>query len=74
MTTQAGVPPGGALHPDVHVLFAGADRLAGREPPRLLYLSPLKALNYDVERNLRGPLAGIAAVGARLSRWSEARA
>src|SRR5215211_2483369 len=24
---------------------------------RLLYVSPLKALNYDVERNLRGPLA-----------------
>ena len=27
---------------------------------RLLYVSPLKALNYDVERNLRGPLAGPA--------------
>ena len=27
---------------------------------RVLYLSPLKALNHDVERNLRGPLAGIA--------------
>src|SRR6478736_2335003 len=26
---------------------------------RLLYVSPLKALNYDVERNLRGPLAGL---------------
>src|SRR4029077_15755355 len=25
----------------------------------LLYVSPLKALNYDVERNLRGPLAGL---------------
>ncbi|MGD9695078.1 MAG: DEAD/DEAH box helicase [Thermoleophilia bacterium] len=42
-----------------------ADRLAGREPPRLLYLSPLKALNYDVERNLRGPLGGIAAGAER---------
>ena len=30
----------------------------------MLYVSPLKALNYDVERNLRGPLAGI---GSRLS-------
>ena len=40
------------------------DRLAGRQPSRLLYLSPLKALNYDVERNLRGPLAGIAAAAA----------
>ena len=29
---------------------------------RVLYLSPLKALNYDVERNLRGPLAGIRAL------------
>src|SRR5690349_11380160 len=37
------------------------DRL--RESPgeglRVLYVSPLKALNYDVERNLRGPLAGL---------------
>ncbi len=30
----------------------------------MLYVSPLKALNYDVERNLRGPLAGI---GSELS-------
>src|SRR5262245_28699210 len=40
----------------------GIDRL--NETPgeglRLLYVSPLKALNYDVERNLRGPLAGLA--------------
>ena len=27
---------------------------------RVLYVSPLKALTYDVERNLRAPLAGIA--------------
>ena len=26
---------------------------------RVLYVSPLKALNYDIERNLRGPLAGL---------------
>src|SRR5437588_5170375 len=26
---------------------------------RLLYVSPLKALNYDIQRNLRGPLAGL---------------
>ena len=25
----------------------------------MLYVSPLKALNYDIERNLRGPLAGL---------------
>jgi ATP-dependent helicase Lhr and Lhr-like helicase len=27
---------------------------------RVLYVSPLKALTYDVERNLRAPLAGLA--------------
>jgi len=26
---------------------------------RLIYVSPLNALNYDIERNLRGPLAGL---------------
>ena len=33
---------------------------------RILYISPLKALNYDVERNLRGPLAGIAESARRM--------
>jgi len=28
---------------------------------RLVYVSPLKALSYDIERNLRAPLAGIGA-------------
>jgi ATP-dependent Lhr-like helicase len=32
---------------------------------RVLYVSPLKALAVDVERNLRAPLAGIAHVAAR---------
>ena len=43
------------------------DRLIGSEPAadplrrlRVLYVSPLKALVHDVERNLRSPLAGIA--------------
>jgi ATP-dependent helicase Lhr and Lhr-like helicase len=37
------------------------DRLTASpgEGLRVLYVSPLKALNYDVERNLRGPLAGL---------------
>jgi ATP-dependent helicase Lhr and Lhr-like helicase len=42
------------------------DRLAGEPPPddplrrcRVLYVSPLKALAVDVERNLRAPLRGI---------------
>jgi ATP-dependent helicase Lhr and Lhr-like helicase len=44
----------------------GIDRLAG-EPERLgqgvriVYVSPLKALSYDIERNLRAPLKGIGA-------------
>ena len=41
--------------------LVGIDRL--NETPgdglRLLYVSPLKALNYDIERNLRSPLAGL---------------
>ena len=46
--------------------LASIDRL-GRLPNdcapgvRVLYISPLKALVYDIERNLRAPLAGIAA-------------
>ena len=41
--------------------LVGIDRLdkAPGEGLRLLYVSPLKALNYDIERNLRGPLAGL---------------
>jgi ATP-dependent helicase Lhr and Lhr-like helicase len=39
----------------------GIDRLSSTpgEGLRLVYVSPLKALNYDIERNLRGPLAGL---------------
>ena len=33
---------------------------------RVLYISPLKALAYDVDRNLRSPLAGIRHAAARL--------
>src|SRR6476661_3110963 len=35
---------------------------AKAERCRVLYVSPLKALAVDVERNLRAPLAGIAQV------------
>jgi len=37
----------------------------GRTRCRVLYVSPLKALAVDVERNLRAPLAGIAAHAER---------
>ena len=33
---------------------------------RVLYISPLKALTYDVERNLRAPLTGIGHAAQRL--------
>ena len=42
---------------------------ATRETPgavRVLYISPLKALTYDIERNLRAPLTGIALAAERL--------
>ena len=48
------------------------DRLASSPTPskkkrlRTLYVSPLKALAVDVERNLRSPLAGIRAARQRL--------
>ncbi|MFJ6197149.1 ATP-dependent helicase [Micromonospora sp. NPDC092111] len=49
------------------------DRLAQEPPPaearqrcRVLYVSPLKALAVDVERNLRAPLAGIRQAATRL--------
>ena len=49
------------------------DRLATEPPPdqprhrcRVLYVSPLKALAVDVQRNLRSPLAGIRQAATRL--------
>jgi ATP-dependent Lhr-like helicase len=51
--------------------LAAIDRLMFSEEPaknsrlRVLYVSPLKALAVDVERNLRAPLAGISASAAR---------
>ncbi|HET7443380.1 MAG TPA: DEAD/DEAH box helicase, partial [Solirubrobacterales bacterium] len=56
----------------------GIDKLA-REPQlgtgvRLVYVSPLKALSYDIERNLRAPLRGIGAdiaVGLRTGDTSQ---
>ena len=46
------------------------DELTGRPEPetpgwRVVYLSPLKALAYDVERNLRAPLAGVLRASER---------
>ncbi len=51
----------------------GLDRLVTQPPPiereqrtRLLYLSPLRALAVDVEKNLRAPLMGIGLAAERL--------
>src|ERR1700737_174652 len=47
------------------------DRLASSEPrpatagTRVLYISPLKALAVDVERNLRTPLIGVGRIAER---------
>ncbi|ATW52867.1 ATP-dependent helicase [Streptomyces peucetius subsp. caesius ATCC 27952] len=53
--------------------LAALDRLASTPPPaeakkrcRVLYVSPLKALAVDVERNLRSPLTGIRQESVRL--------
>ncbi|WP_061294817.1 ATP-dependent helicase [Herbidospora cretacea] len=46
------------------------DRLAAREDPerkcRVVYVSPLKALAVDVERNLRAPLTGVRQTARRM--------
>ncbi|HKI92608.1 MAG TPA: DEAD/DEAH box helicase, partial [Gaiellaceae bacterium] len=57
--TRAGSAGGGAA--DARPKNGAADVGAGAPNAglRVLYVSPLKALNYDVERNLRGPLAGL---------------
>ena len=39
---------------------------AAASPTRILYISPLKALGVDVERNLRSPLVGIGQSARRL--------
>lgn len=50
------------------VVPAGKKRRAdaAASPTRILYISPLKALGVDVERNLRSPLVGIGQSARRL--------
>ena len=57
--------------------FAGARRRGGtlRDETRVVYVSPLKALSNDIQRNLDAPLAGISAEMIKLgSRAPEIRA
>ncbi|MER5867023.1 ATP-dependent helicase [Kitasatospora sp. NPDC002040] len=53
--------------------LSALDRLSHTPPPtdpkrrcRVLYISPIKALAVDVERNLRAPLAGLRQAAVRL--------
>jgi len=52
--------------------LASIDRLGTTPPPdpkqrtRVLYISPLRALAFDVEKNLRAPLLGISLAAERL--------
>jgi len=43
-----------------------APAVAPRQRTRVLYISPLKALGVDVERNLRSPLVGVTQTAKRL--------
>lgn len=49
------------------IMFPGAEDRASadRQGVRVLYISPLKALGVDVERNLRAPIAGVRGVASR---------
>ena len=44
--------------------LATAPAVPERQRLRVLYISPLKALAADIERNLRSPLAGLRAAAA----------
>jgi ATP-dependent Lhr-like helicase len=64
--------PAGISHPSGHKSPAGDpgrdQKTAGaaRKGCRIVYVSPLKALAVDVERNLRSPLAGMANMARRM--------
>ncbi|MFJ2978593.1 DEAD/DEAH box helicase [Curtobacterium sp. NPDC087082] len=47
-------------------LISSTDRPPAKQRTRVLYVSPLKALGVDVERNLRSPLVGITQTARRL--------
>ncbi len=47
-------------------LISATDRPPAKQRTRVLYVSPLKALGVDVERNLRSPLVGITQTARRL--------
>src|SRR6266851_1590817 len=72
--TRTGTDALDGFSPATRAWFEGAiDKLAALPPPadpkrrtRVLYVSPLKALAVDIERNLRAPLTGIRHAAQRL--------
>jgi ATP-dependent Lhr-like helicase len=62
-------PPAAATTPDSAAPTTTSDAAPPATPPehvRVVYVSPLKALAYDIERNLRTPLRGIGAEDVRV--------
>jgi ATP-dependent Lhr-like helicase len=59
---------GAAAGPPDHQAAPHRRAGSGPEPPgvRVLYVSPLKALVHDIERNLRAPLVGVQRAAERL--------
>ena len=75
VATRSSTPRRGAARPSPPSCGAStgspatqAPRPRAAEPGhvRVLYISPLKALTYDMERNLRAPLTGIGLAAQRL--------
>ena len=59
-------PPPSPSHCPAWDTAKGTRRKAPKRKTRVLYISPLKALGVDVERNLRAPLIGITQTAKRL--------
>ncbi|MCU1519038.1 MAG: dependent helicase, Lhr family [Pseudarthrobacter sp.] len=65
LLASAPAPPPELPLPDTPVVKGRRPR-APKRKTRVLYISPLKALGVDVERNLRSPLIGITQTAKRL--------
>ncbi|MBT2536170.1 DNA glycosylase AlkZ-like family protein [Arthrobacter sp. ISL-69] len=63
---QASAPAEPEALPGLDQAAKGRKPKAPRRKTRVLYISPLKALGVDVERNLRAPLIGITQTAKRL--------
>ncbi|WP_104174130.1 ATP-dependent helicase [Arthrobacter sp. Y81] len=63
---QASAPAEPEALPGLDPAAKGRKPKAPRRKTRVLYISPLKALGVDVERNLRAPLIGITQTAKRL--------